>query len=109
MRPEEVNPFATARLKRKLKFGPKLTKRALANYALNLSLGRFEHHPNHWNKPGERKSKPQQVPKLILEFAGADSRRRSQQVLRDAWPFFVLAWPQWRRIAEMLTIRIESP
>jgi hypothetical protein len=66
--PEDFNPFAIARLKRKLKRGPRLTRKQLANYAVNLSLGRFEHHPGHWSKPGEPRTYPQHVPKVILEL-----------------------------------------
>jgi len=59
--------IATARLKRRLKFGPKLTKKALAQYAVNISLGRFEHHPSHWEKPGSPPAVRQYVPKVILD------------------------------------------
>ena len=57
-------------MKRKLKRGPRFSKKELGAYALGLAegLGRKFNHPLHADKPGELACTGPEVPKLIIEL-----------------------------------------
>jgi hypothetical protein len=57
-------------VKRKLKRGPRFSRKELAAYTLGLMEGeeRKFHHPWHTDKPGERPCRPEAVPRLVVEL-----------------------------------------